>query len=189
MRTALLICCFFIFQLTSSGDGISDRIVRDDMMNIFPDDIFCHLRIDYCQANIVPEIEGEITCFCSWETYGGAILIYDRDISLISTLKPGKIRKAWAEDLDSDGIQEILARCGPESATGYVLKTVKVLKWDRKKLQEYGCYTEFEGVYMRTLYIPFEITRKLEDILSYIRETCSENGIEFLRPDILMESK
>jgi len=187
MKTMLLIYCFLAFQFPGRGDEISDRIVRADLKKIFPEKIFFFLRVDYCRENIVPEIDGEITCFCSWETYGGAILVYDRDLSLTTALKPGKIREARAEDLDFDGISEIIARCGPWSATGYTLKTVNVFKWDGGKLHEYGRYKEFEGVYMRTIYISFEISRELEDILLYIRETCSEEGIEFLRPDILME--
>ena len=187
MKIVLLTWCCLTFQLTNCGNEISDQIVRDDLKEIFPGDTLSSLRIDYCRENIVPEIDGEVTCFCSWETYGGTILVYDRDQKLITTLQPGKIREAWAEDLDHDGVSEIIARCGPWCATGYSLKTVNVLKWDGEKIHEYGNYIEAERVNMRTIYIPFEISRKLEDILSYIRDTCSEKGIEFLRPDILRE--
>ena len=186
MKTAVLICCILTFQITGSGNVISDRIVRDDLKKIFPGDTLSSLRVDYCRRNIVPEIEGEVTCFCFWETYGGAILVYDRDLNLITTLRPGKIREAWAEDLDTDGVAEIIARCGPGCASSFTLKTLKVLKWNGEELYEYGDYTEFERVSMRTLYIPFEIRRNLEDILSYIRKTCSEEGIEHLRTDILV---
>ena len=186
MKTLFLLYLCLTFQFVGNGNEISDRIVLTDLKSSFHIKSFPFLKINYCRENIVPEIDGEVTCFCSWETYGGAILVYDRNLSLITTLKPGKIRKAWAEDLDADGVSEIIARCGPWCTTSYTLKTVNVFKWDGGKLHEYGRYKEFEGVYMRTIYIPFEIRRELEDILLYIRKTCSEEGIEFLRPDILV---
>ncbi len=175
------------FSQTYSDDSDLEARARTDLAEIFGGDCFSGLKILPLSADIIPEVDGEITCICSWETYGGAVLIYNRDRDLIAFLKPGKIREGWAEDLDGDGIDELILRCGPFSATGYVLETVKIMKWDGDKLGEYGNYTEFEGVYMRTLYIPFEISRKLENILSYVRKTCREEGIEYLKSDVLRE--
>ena len=190
MSVEAMAICFLSLILTVRGPGEwaggKEDIARFDLEKLFPREIFAGLKIEFASGNIISDPEEEIISFCSWETYGGAILLYDLHLNLIGHFELGKIRAAWLEDLDRDGVMEIIARCGPRQATSYRLETVKVIGWRGGGFREFGEYKEFEGVYFN-FWIPFEIHRKLEDILAYIRKTCSEKGLESLETDILTE--
>jgi len=171
------------------GSGIDpdpQDYVRADLKRLFPGELFCLLETRSERGNVIPELDGETAWFCTWETYGGAILLYDGKQHLCSYLATGKIREAWLEDVDGDGVMEIIARCGPWWATGYRLETLRVIGWRCGRLKKLAEYLEYERVSTESVGIPYEIVRDPGDILRYLRKTGLEQGLDDLESDELL---
>jgi len=175
--------------LGAAGAGFApsaENGVRANLKRLFPHELFCLLETRSEPGNVIPEIDGEATWVCTWETYGGAILLYDGKQNLCSYLAIGKIREAWLEGLDGDGVMEIVARCGPWSATGYRLDALQVLGWRNRRLEKLAEFVEYEGVYARTLGVPYEDIRDPDDIIRYLRKTGMEQGLDAFEKDELL---